>query len=207
MIDFVFFGVDTIVTFSPLAETYRNKLQEVGEIFDNLRNSTISILNSKLLEKGKNEFKISGTLIGEKQKFRKIDINLMVFTNIQNEKTEVLLNCSIIDVIDNNYTLNCEREKKDTNYDLQNAISFIGDELMILVFDEGVTSKITFENEIKYYRFGYSKKTGNLGAGSIIAIILVIIAVIAAVIITYKLLKKNKIRPLVDQSSEMKLNI
>ena len=115
----------------------------------------------------------------------------MTFTNISNERNQVELNCSIVDIIDNNYTLNCERKTKNANYNLQNAISYIDDEILIINFDEGVNSTISYESTNKYYRYRFPK-TGSLNAGAIIAIILAIIATIAAVIAAFIFLKKNR---------------
>ncbi len=42
-----------------------------------------------------------------------------------------------------NYTLNCKGEK-NILYDLQNAISIIDNDILIVNFDENVTSEIKF---------------------------------------------------------------
>ena len=190
--DFKFSSANTTVTTTPLAEEYKDKIQEVGQVFDNLINSNIYILNhSQIQEIEKNYFNVSGIINGTKPKFQKIDINLMAFTNIENEVNQAELNCSIVDIIDNNYTINCKGEKTNANYELQNAISYIDDEILLINFDEGAKSNISFESTNIYRRYGFSNKSGSLNAGGIIAIILAIIVAIIALIAAFIFLRKD----------------
>ncbi len=115
----------------------------------------------------------------------------MAFTNIENEVNQAELNCSIVDIIDNNYTLNCKRETANTNYELQNAISYIDDEILLINFDEGAKSNISFESTNIYRRYSISNKSGSLNAGGIIAIILAIIVAIIALIAAFIFLRKD----------------
>ena len=165
------------------------------------------LLNHCKIEKvEKKYFDISGIIIEPKPKFKKTDINLMVFADNKTETIEIELNCRITDIIGDNYILNCERDENINKYNLKNAISFIDDdEILVIIFDDGINSEIIYE-ENKYHSQNFSKDTGNLSAGGIIAIILAIIAVIAAVIITIKCFKKRNINKYDNtESSDIKI--
>ena len=122
-------------------------------------NSTIYILDhSKIKDVEKQYFNISGDINDPKPKFGKINITLIVFTYIKNETKKVELDCNITDIININYIISCRKETENNNYNFQNAISFIEDEVLIVNFDKGVNSNISFEEENKYYRYSFSKK-------------------------------------------------
>ena len=151
------FEVNAKVDYSPLAENYKDKIQEVEDNFNNLINSSIYILDhSKITAAEKQHLNISGYINDPKPKFGKINITLMVFTKNETEKVE--LDCNITDIINNNYIISCGKEIENNNYNLQNAISFIEDEVLIVNFDKGANSNISFEEENEYYRYGFSKK-------------------------------------------------
>ena len=205
--DFKFYGKTPTVIYSPFAQAYKDKIQEIGDNFNNLPNSNIYLLNHCKIEKvEKKYFDISGIIIEPKPKFKKTDINLMVFADNKTETIEIELNCRITDIIGDNYILNCERDENINKYNLKNAISFIDDdEILVIIFDDGINSEIIYE-ENKYHSQNFSKDTGNLSAGGIIAIILAIIAVIAAVIITIKCFKKRNINKYDNtESSDIKI--
>jgi len=209
--EFIFSSINANISFSPLAENYKDKIQEIENVFDNLINSTIYILDhSKIGQYKYQYFNISGVINEQKSKFQKIDINLMVFTNNENVTKKTQLNCTIIEIIEKNYTINCQRNADNNNYNLQNAISIYEDEILVINFDNGANSSITFENENKYNRYRFISKTRSLNAGGIVAIILVMIAVVIALFFAIIFLRKkdtNRVeRSNEGESSIMKLS-
>ena len=165
---------------SPLAEIFMDNLQLIPNELDTLRNSTYYILNnSKINGEEKLYFNITGKA-DPKPKFGKSNIKLMTFTKTGKEIFQREINCSIIDLINNNYTLKCKGNNNEY-YNLQNALSINNDEILIIIFDDGDNSTISFEAE-KEYRVNLSNKKRNLSAGVIVAIILVILFAIASII-------------------------
>ena len=208
--EFNFSSINATISFSPLAENYKDKIQAVEKVFDNLINSTIYILENSKIGQYKNQyFNISGVINEPKSKFQKIDINLMVFTNDENITKETQLNCTIIEIIEKNYTINCKRNSENNNYNLQNAISIYEDEILVINFNNRTNSSITFENENKYRRYYFNNKKENLSSGGIVAIILVMIAVIISLIFSFTFLRRNETnrvkRSNQSESSLMKL--
>ena len=100
-------------------------------------------------------------------------------------------NCTIIDIIGSNYTLNCKGEKK-TLYNLQSAVSFIDKDLLVINFEQNTTSEIIFDsnsiNNINYRM----KDLKSPSAGAIVAIVLVPIIVLVSLIVLFIFIKKNK---------------
>ena len=132
---------------------------------------------------------------------------MSVSAQYENKTGEKHLECSIIDIIENNYTLSCIGIK-NTNFSLKNAISVIEDEILIIKFDENENSTILYysdETKSKYSVRFFNNKVGNIGAGGIIAIILACLAVVAAVIISFKCLRKeNKVGSTQEYNNEFK---
>jgi hypothetical protein len=116
---------------------------------------------------------------------------------------------------------------QNTNLSLKNAISVIEDEILIIKFGENESSSIIYylysdeneksstiyysdsgENENNYSIRSTNKKTGNLGAGPIIGIILACLVAVAAVIIFIIYFKKrNKREEPVPESTVTNLHI
>ncbi len=104
------------------------------------------------------------------------------------------LNCSFIDIINNNWTLCCQGDI-NANYDLQNSMAIIDDEILILNFDENENSNILFskeKSEISNLIFLRKRKDKN-NVLIIIVIVIVIIVVLASIIATiFIFLRKQK---------------
>jgi len=69
----------------------------------------------------------------------------------------------------------------------------IKNEILLVLFDNGFTSNISYGSQNSYNRIMFSKTGRNFGAGAIVAIILAIIAVIAAMIVAFILLRRKVI--------------
>ena len=193
---------------NPLIEQYLDNIQEIGNKFNFLSNSTLYTLeNSKIAVGEKQIFNISGIINGTKPKFEKVDLNLSVSTEYANKKEVKQLECKIIDIIENNYTLNC-MGMKNTNYSLENAFSVIEDEILIIRFGENEKRTILFysdsnsdsdsdsvldedENKYNYPIKSKYNKSGGLGGGAIVGIILACLAAAAAVVISIIYLRKR----------------
>ena len=179
---------------SALIEGYLDNIQEIGNKLDYLLNSTLYTLENSKIKLGEEQlFNISGIINGTKPKFEKVDLNLSVSAKYENKIEEKQLECSIIDIIGNNYTLNCIGIK-NTNISLQNAMSVVEKETLIIRFGENENSEILYyTNETKniYSIRFFNNKGGSLGAGAIVAIILSCLVAVAAVIISYYFIKKG----------------
>ena len=149
------------------------------------------ILDHSIINKDPKQyhFNVSGIINDPKPKFANTKINLLAFANSGNETTQEELNCNIIDIINSSYVLNCEGNKK-SSYDLQNAISIIKDELLIINFDEGAISNVSFEQKSKGNRFYLSKGNG-LSAGAIVIIVLAILVACAGLITAFVCIRKK----------------
>jgi len=180
---------------SPFIEPYLDNIQEIGNKFDNLMNSTLYTLENPKISQGDNQnFNISGIINYPKPKFGKVDLNLSVSVEYENKTEEKQLECSIIDITENNYTLSCIGIK-NTNFSLVNAMSVIDDEILIIHFDENENNTILYysdENKNLFTRGFRNSKSGKIGAGGIVAIIFACAAIIAALILTYLCCKKDK---------------
>jgi len=134
---------------SLLIEQYLENIIEIGNKFDNLLNSTLYILEYPKISQGENQiFNISGIINGLKPKFGKVDLNLSVSAEYENKTEEKLLKCKIIDIIENNYTLSCIGSK-NTNISLENAMSVIEDEILMIHFDENPVTVDKVEESLR----------------------------------------------------------
>ena len=180
------------VSCSPLMEQYMDNIQEIGNKMDYLIDSTLYTLKNPKIYQAENQiFNISGTINDPKPKFGKIDLNLTASVEYQNKNEERQLECSIIDIIENNYTLNCIGIK-NANFSLKNAMSVIDNEILLITFSEKDNTTIYYyseENKNIYTRGFNSNKKGKIGTGGIIGIIFACLAVVAA-IITFICFKK-----------------
>jgi hypothetical protein len=181
-------------SYSPFIEQYLDNIQGIGNKYNYLLNSTLYTLESPKITQGENQiFNISGVINDPKPKFGKGDLNLSVTVKYENKIEEKVLQCNIIDIIGNNYTLSCIGIKY-TNFSLANAMSVIDDEILIIRFDENANNTILYntdENKYIYNRRFIHSKSGKLGAGGIVAIILACVAVVAALTLTYFCIKKE----------------
>jgi len=154
-----------LVFISPLSAIYMDNIEKVEGELDILLNSNLYILSHSQIQDEKNEsFTITGTINGPKPNFQKIKVNLKTNVEYQNKTSQAELNCNIIDIVNNKYTLRCKGEEKRT-YILQHSTSFIGDEILLINFDENEVNRITIDDT----------KGKGLSAGGAIAIIIIII--------------------------------
>ena len=185
----------TSASCSLLIEQYLDNIKGIGNKFDNIMNSTLYTLEyPKIFEGEKQIFTISDIINDPKPKFGKVDLNLSVSAVYENKTEEILLECNIVDITENNYTLSCIGIK-NTNFSLINAMSVIKDEILVIHFDENDNSSLLYysnENKNLYARRYIHNKNGKIGAGGIVAIILACSAAIAAVIISHFYCKKVK---------------
>ena len=196
--EFQFFSSNDAISFknieikySPLGIFLANNIQYSKDEFDVLRNASIYILEHSLINKDEKHlnFNISGIISNQKPNFANVKINLLTFTNYKNETIQEYLNCSVIEIINNSYVLNCEGNK-DCTYDLQNALSIINYELLMVNFDEGAINNVSFNQESESHRLNLSKRNG-LSAGTIVTIVLAIAAACAIVIVTFVCIRKK----------------
>ena len=189
---------------SPLSEIFINNIQNVPDEFDALKNSTFYVLEHCKINKKENlYFNIKG-IIDQKPKFGKTSFKLASYSKTQNETTEDEINCEIIDIINFNYTLNCKGNTGKL-YNLQNALSLIDDEILLINFDNNDNSTINFEMSEKYYFVNRSKK-GKINAGNIVAIIIPILFVIAITIITIICLRRRR-KPIRSEDNSTATNL
>ena len=183
------------ISISPIAKKYINNIQDVGDQFNYLLDSTLYILaHSMIIKDEKQYFNISGIINNQKPKFEKIDLSLNAMSEVEKENKETELNCSIIEIINDNYTLRCKGDK-NINYNLKNAMSIIENEILLISFDENANSNILFEsssNTVPNHRYFFSRSNGNLNIGAIVAIILCIILVLVTFVVVYICLNKRK---------------
>ena len=129
---------------SPIIEQYLDNIQKIGNKFDFLINSTLYTLENSKIDLGEKQvFNISEIINGTKPKFEKVDLNLSVFVEYNNKTEEKHIEWSIIDIIENNYTLSCIR-LKNANFSLKNAMSVIEAEILIIKFGEKENSTVLY---------------------------------------------------------------
>ena len=179
---------------SPLAKKLMNDLQNIPEIFDALIDSNLYILEHSKIEASKSlYFNISG-IIEENPKIQKTNIKLMVSIESENEDLLSEINCTIIDIINNNYKFNCQR-KKGEKFDLDNSLFITNDDIILINFDNttNTTTTINYEDsETTSNRIYLSKKKEELSTGAIVAIVLVLAFAIVSFIVAMIYLRKDK---------------
>ena len=98
-------------------------------------------------------------------------------------------------------------------YNLQNSLSFIKDEILVINFDNNFNTNnsiIGFENSKNEYNIiNKAKKKGNSSAGAIVAIVLVIIVAIAGTITTFIIMRRRKNKKYINsnESTLMKIKV
>ena len=169
-----------------------NDLQNIPEIFDALIDSNLYILEHSKIEASKSlYFNISG-IIEENPKIQKTNITLMISMKSENETLLSEINCTNIDITNNNYKFNC-KGKKEEEYDLEKALFFANDDVILINFDNNSNTTINFEaSERTYNRINFSKKKRELTAGPIVAIVLALVCAIASLIVAIIYLRRDK---------------
>jgi len=190
----------SLVGITPLANMFMKNLQDVGDNFDKLSNSTIYVLDHSLYNQiNSNEFNISGTMNNPQPTFGKIDLVLMINTNSSGDTSQTEANCTITDISGSNYTLSC-KSNQNSQLDLQSAFSFVGDDILLINFD-GQLNNTSTNNTYIYNRYNFKSSNG-LKAGHIVAIIIVpVFALVALIILIFYFKKGNSVNPNVSESS------
>ena len=122
--------------------------------------------------------------------------------SIESENEDLLseINCTIIDIINNNYKFNCQR-KKGEKFDLDNSLFITNDDVILINFDNNNnnssnTTTINYDesedSETTYNGIYFSKNKGELSAGAIVGIALALIFAIAVFIVAMICLRKGK---------------
>jgi hypothetical protein len=181
---------------TPLAKMFMNnmKVLQNNTYNDMLENSLVYIMdNSSLYRNQQFLFNITGEIEDPQPKLENKNITLLI--NLENEideKTEVEVQCNISNITRNNYILYCKSNETFLG-ELQNAISFIdNNDLLLLNFANINDSIIDIEANTNRRTF-FIKNGSKLGAGTIVGIIIPIIAVIALIIfLVFHLRNKNK---------------
>lgn len=197
-----------LVGITPFAQMFMNEIKNIGDKFNNISESNIYVLDHSIVKiYQKNSFNISGEINGVQPNFTIKDLTLIIYKNFENKK-ELEVKCIISDKIENNYTLYC-MSNETFEGDIQSAISFIDNDVLVVNFDENIESKITLniKEKKKVNSFFFLKKNGGINPGAIVAIILCIIVVVVAVIITAYLSRKNLKKVDNTESSLMKLKL
>ena len=179
-----------VIGISPVAQTLMENIKEAEGEYNNLLDSTIYVLDYSIVNTNNKSktFNISGIINEPKPSFDKINLTLKI--NVENNKNKIQVesNCTIIGINGSNYTLSC-RGERNILYNLQNAVSFINNDLLVINFEQNATSEIIFtSNPIRYRR----KDSKSLSAGAIVAMVLVPIIVLASLIGFILFTKRNK---------------
>ena len=192
--EFNFESQEIIVTdISPVAQTLMENIKEAEGQYDDLVKSNIYVLDHSIVKTNdKNKtFNIIGIINEPKPTFDKINLTLIITVEKDKNKIKAESNCTIIDIIGSNYTLNCQGEK-NILYNLQSAVSFIDKDLLVINFEQNTTSEIIFSsNSISNINYKM-KDFKSPSAGAIVAIVLVPIIVLVSLIVLFIFIKKNK---------------
>ena len=182
-----------ILGISPIAQAFLDDLQNVGEGKSNFTKTSIYILeHSKVNKSDDLFFNITGIINGTQPNFSSLDFVLKINTEVDNNTQEVDSNCKIIDIIDNNYTLNCEGEK-NVKYNLQAAVSMIENDILVINFDDDADCQIILDSSSSNYGKFYYKKEEGISTGVIVIIILFSILLLASLIIlVIYIIKRNR---------------
>ena len=118
--------------------------------------------------------------------------------NLQNneneEETTKEADCTVTGIKNDKYTLDCTAKEKN-KYNLQSAMSIVDNDILLVNInnsdgeEDGAVLDPDTAGDIPNYR--YSKKSGGIGAGAIVGIVLACVAVLVAVITAILCLKKN----------------
>ncbi len=179
-----------------------NNLQDVPTAYDTLFDGANIFLmqKSKTNQDGK-LFNISGIM--EEDPHFEINKNITLNAKSDSEKKEI--NCRIIDITLQSYTLNC-RLDNNIKYDLNNSLSVINDDILLITFEDK-SNIIDNTNTNQLYHSIYRKKKSGLNAGSIIAIILVTVIALASVIAIIIFLKRKNNNKIVSDVSASKIDL
>ena len=194
----------SVIGISPIANAYINNIQNVGNEDFNL---TVYILDHSKINKSETDlvYNISGTIESNpKPSFKELVLMVNSEEDDNTFKDVENVNCNIVSIENNNYTLNCQG-KKNVHYNLQSAIYNNGSEMLIVNFDENENSKVMLNSTSSNRRTTFRKSKKN--KASIVAPIVIIpVAVIAITIITAIMLKKKPEKLNSERTSESTYN-
>ena len=189
---------------SPLATMSMNNLEKMDDKYSKLLSSNPSIYlldNSSFYRYDNYKFNISGTINGDKPSSISLNKDLSLMMNIENSENEEEItkeaDCTVTGINNDKYTLDCTAKDKNT-YNLQSAMSIIDDKDILLVNinkngnsdDDGTALDPYTEDDVQNVKYHY-KKSGGIGAGAIVGIVLACVAALAAVITAILCLKKS----------------
>ena len=199
--DIIDFGADNNLIISPLALEHMNNLQNLQNInsYDDLfDNSTIFILQNTKLEQSGKVFNVTGEMDDDPQ--LPIGKKITLLVKSEKEKTKDEINCNVADNDITKYTLNCNIIDNTINYNLNNSMSIMDNEILIINFEDGnsITNK---SNTNKSNRKYYFKSSSGISSGAIVAIILCPILALTSVIAIIYCSKKNKSSTLGNESN------
>jgi len=197
-----------LVGITPLANRFMDNIQEVGDNFNQLSNSTVYILDHSIYNKYDNyNFNISGEMKDPQPSFKNnTNFVLRINTNSTGNENQAEANCTIASVTGKNYTLNC-KTNDDSDLDLQSAFSFVENDILLVNFDGQINNSTEDDSDSdsststsSYSRRFFYKKSSGLKAGQIVTIVVVpIVALIALSAAIYFLRKNNAdIKQIVD---------
>jgi hypothetical protein len=177
---------------TPLANSYMSNIQKVSEL-NYLADSDVYILEHSIYnEYGTNTFNISGMMSDPQPTFGKTDLILSINTNSSGSNKEKNVSCSITDIINKNYTLNCISDEEISSKKLQSAYSVINNSVLLVNFDpQNEETSDTSEETI--IRMNNRKSSGGLSGGTIAAIVIAPVVAVASVIGVISFMNKGSV--------------
>ena len=199
-------GNVSLAGITPLANSFMNKLQDVGNNFDNLTNSTVYKLDHSIYNKYSTYlFNISGVIDNQPTFGTDTNFILQINTNSSGTKNS---NCTITEVTGSNYTLNC-KANENFDPDLQSSYGFVGNDILLVNFDtikettNDNSTESTSQNGVRFRNKGSS----GLNSGAIVAIVICpIVALGAAFAFAYFLKGGSAKKPMVEQTTNNAFN-
>ena len=174
-----------IIKMSSLANKQKNNIYNIENIDYSSYNIYI-LENSSIIKNENLLFSINGIIKENITNINNIDL-ILSSNNNTNETCEV--KCKIINIIDYNYTLNCE-SNENINANLDSSISIINNNSILLITFNDSESNIELERNIKSRKY-FKKNDKTLGAGAIALIVIIPIIVIISVIAMICFAKKD----------------
>jgi len=124
--------------------------------------------------------------------FGKTDLILSINTNSSGTNKETNVSCSITDINNRNYTLNCKSDEEISSNNLQSAYSVINNDVLLVNFDpQNEETPDTAEETIA--RMNNRKSSGGLNGGAIATIVIAPVVAVASVIGVIAFLNKGSV--------------
>jgi hypothetical protein len=195
------------IDISPIGLKYINNLQNVGDS-DPFEKKLYILYNSKVVvDNDNNEFNITGNISDNGFNYKNLNLELALLEN-SNEKNGNI-SCISIDEGENIFTLKCNTDN-EMKGQITSAFSNLGNENLLVSFlGSGNNTELNFEQKmpnISKNKYNiYSKSSGGISTGGIIAIIIPCIAVliIFSVILILNLKKKPNVNEDITIASNM----